>query len=154
MEDGFLERESRLRGSRTEDFQEGSKETQRSQKKSSKMAVNVLRDQHRLDGASNFIVWKSRILSILNRYRIKHFTLKMIAIPIEPAEYEKYEEAMAKVKFTILDGVKDHVVPHISEKEMKNEMWEALKKLYQHTSMERKTLLENQLRSCQMHKGE
>jgi hypothetical protein len=46
------------------------------------MAVNGLRDQDRLDGASNFVVWKARILSILDMDRIKHFALKMIAIPV------------------------------------------------------------------------
>ena len=42
---------------------------------------------------------------------------------------------MARAKSIILDEVKDHVVPHIAEKETPNEMWKALKKLYQHTSM-------------------
>ena len=50
---------------------------------------------------------------------------------------------MARVKSIILDGVKDHVVPHISEKDTTNEMWEALKKLYQHNSVQRRMLLEN-----------
>ena len=47
----------------------------------------------------------------------------------------------------ITDGVKDHIVPHIVVKETEFEMWEALKKLYQHTSMKRRTLLESQMRS-------
>lgn len=37
---------------------------------------------------------------------------------------------------------------------MTYEMWEALKKLYQHTSVQRRMLLENHLRSYQMKKGE
>jgi hypothetical protein len=37
---------------------------------------------------------------------------------------------MARAKCIILDGVKDHVVPHIAKKETANEMWDALKKLY------------------------
>lgn len=73
--------------------------------------------------------------------------MRMIAIPVDPADNDKYEEAMARAKIIIVDGVKDHVVPHIVEKEMTNEMWEALKKLYQHTSVQRRMLLENQLRS-------
>ena len=62
------------------------------------MAVNGLGDQDRLDRASNFAVWKARILSILDRYRIKHFALKMIAMPVDPAENDKYKEAMTKAK--------------------------------------------------------
>jgi len=82
-------------------------------------------------------------LSILDKYRIKDFALKVMPIPIDPAENEKYEAAMAKAKCIIFDGVKDHVVSHIAKKDMENEMWEALKKLYQHTSVQRKMLLEN-----------
>jgi len=100
------------------------------------MAVNGVRDQDRLDEASNFIVWKARILSILDRSRLKHLALNTIAIPVDLGKNEKYEEAMARAKSIILDGVKDHVVPHIAEKDMANAMWEALTKLYQHTSIE------------------
>ena len=80
--------------------------------------------------------------------------MRTIAIPVDPADNDKYEEAMARAKSIILDRVKDHLVPHIAEEETKNEMWEALKKLYQHTSVQRRMLLENQLRSYQMKKGE
>jgi len=107
------------------------------------MALHRVRYQDRLDGASNFTVWKARILSVLDKNHVKNFALKTIAIPIDPVENDKYEEAMVKAKNIILDGVKDHVVPHIVEKEMTNEMWENLKKLYQHTYVQRRMLLEN-----------
>ena len=116
--------------------------------------MNGVRHQDKLDRASNFVVWKARILFVLDKNRVQHFSLRMIAIPVGPADNDKYEEAMARAKIIILDGVKDHVVPHIAEKETTNDMWEALKKLYQHTYMQRKMLLENQLRSYQMQKGE
>jgi len=62
--------------------------------------------------------------------RVKNFALKVIAIPVDPNDNDRYEEAMARTKSIILDKVKHHVVPHIAEKEMTFEMWEALKKLY------------------------
>ena len=96
------------------------------------------------------MVWKARILSILDRHRIKGFALRTMAIPVDPTTNEKYEEAMAKAKCIILDGVKDHVVQHIAEKETKKEMWDTLKTLYQHISVQRKMVLENQLQSYQM----
>ena len=80
--------------------------------------------------------------------------MKVIAIPFDPNDNDKYEEAMARAKSIILDGVKDHVVPHIAEKETAYEMWKALKKLSQHTSVQRRMLLENQLRLYLMKKGE
>lgn len=71
-------------------------------------------------------------------------------VPVDPTDNDKYEDAMASAESIILDGVKDHVVPHIAEKNTSNEMWEAPKKLCQHTSVWRKMLLENQLRTYQM----
>ena len=79
--------------------------------------------------------------------------MKIVVVPVDPDANEKSEEAQAKAKCMILDGVKDHVIPHIAEKTMAREMWETLTTLYQGSSMQRKMLLENQLRSYQMQKG-
>jgi len=107
-----------------------------------------------LDGASNFVVWKARIFSIIDRNRLKGFVSRVIAIPVDPVANERYEEAMAKAKCIILDGDKDHVVPHIAKKETAKEMWDTLNTLYQHTSVYRKMLLENQVTTYQMQKVE
>lgn len=48
------------------------------------MALHGVRDQDRLDGASNFVVWKARILSVLDRNRVKNFALKIIASQSTP----------------------------------------------------------------------
>ena len=56
-------------------------------------------------------------MSILDRHRIKGFALRTMAIPVDPVANDSYGEAMAKAKCIIFDGVKDHVVPHIAEKE-------------------------------------
>ena len=73
------------------------------------MAVNGLQDQDRLDRASNFVVWKARILSLLDRNRVKYFALRTIAIPVDPADNNRYEDAMARAKSIILDRVPDQV---------------------------------------------
>jgi len=109
------------------------------------MVVNGLRDQNRLDGASNFVILKARILVILDKHCIKEYALKLVAIPVDADPLKKYEEAQAKAKCMILDGVKDHVVPHIAEKDTTREMSETLTTLYQGTCIQRKMLLENQL---------
>ena len=80
---------------------------------------------------------------MLDKNRVKNFALKVIAVPVDPSDNDRFEEAMARAKCIILNGVKDHVVPHIVEKETVVEMWEAIKNLYQHTSVQRRMLLEN-----------
>ena len=54
----------------------------------------------------------------------------------------------------IIDGVKDHVIPHIAGKTTTNDMWVALDTMYQGSSVQRRMLLENQMRLFQMMKGE
>jgi len=41
-------------------------ETQMESRRGSEMAVNGLRGQDRLDGASNFVIWKAKILTVLD----------------------------------------------------------------------------------------
>ena len=53
-----------------------------------------------------------------------------------------------------MDGVKDHVIPHIVDKNTTNDMWVALEAMYQGSFVQRKILLENQMRLFQMQKGE
>lgn len=79
------------------------------------MAVNGLRDQDRLDGASNFVILKARILTILDKHHIKDYALKLVFVLVNADAIEKHEEAQAKAKCMILDGVNDHVIPHIYE---------------------------------------
>ena len=63
------------------------------------MALHGVRDQDKLDGASNFVVWKAKILSILDRNRVKHFALRTITIPIDPADNDRYEDAMVRAEY-------------------------------------------------------
>ena len=53
-----------------------------------------------------------------------------------------------------MDGIKDHIVPHVAEKKTTNEMCKALKYLYEGNFVQRKMLLETQMRSFMMTKGE
>jgi hypothetical protein len=63
---------------------------------------------------------------------------------------EAHEKKEIKVERVILDSVKDHLIPHLSEKKMTKEMFDALVGLFQSTNMNRKMVLRNKLRSVQM----
>ena len=69
----------------------------------------------------------------------------MIVVLVDVDPLKKYEEAQDKEKCMILDGVKDHVIPHIAVKDTTREMWEALTTLYEGIFVQRKMLLESQL---------
>ena len=54
----------------------------------------------------------------------------------------------------IMDGVKDHIVPHLSGKKTAVEMWTALESLYQSKNENRKMVLQERMRNTKMAKGE
>ena len=80
------------------------------------MAPHGLRDQDRLDGVSNFAIWKERILSVLEEYGIRDHAENALVVPTDAALLAKFNENQARAKLLIMDGVKDHVVPHIAKK--------------------------------------
>ena len=53
----------------------------------------------------------------------------------------------------ILDGVKDHTVPHLSGKKTALEMWKALESLYQSKNENRMMVLQERMRNTKMAKG-
>ena len=107
-----------------------------------------------MDGLSNFSVWKARILIVLEAYHLRDHAEQVLATPIDADLLRKHNEAVGHAKQLIMDGVKDHLVPHIAEKKTVNEMWQALTYLYVGKSVQRKMLLETHMQSFMMTKGE
>jgi len=118
------------------------------------MTTNGLRDQDKLDEASNYVIWKARISFLLDEHALKTYVDNMVVVPADANLLKKYRAEMAKSKRIILDGVKDHVVCHVASKATAKEMWDALATLYQGSSKQRKMYLEQKLRSTQMQKRE
>ena len=100
-------------------------------------------DQDRLDGLSNFSICKARILTVLEAYELRDHAESVLATPTDVALLAKHNETEAHDRSFIMDGVKDHVVPHIVEKRTANGMWKSLTTLYQGKSVHKKMLLEN-----------
>ena len=99
------------------------------------MAPHGLRDQDRLDGLSNFSVWKARILIVLEAYNLRDHVEQNLATPTDADLLRKHKEAFGHAKRLIMDGIKDHIVPHVAEKKTTNEMWKALTSLYEGNSI-------------------
>ena len=118
------------------------------------MVSHGLRDQDRLDGVSNFVIWRARILTVLDEYGIKDHAKNVLVVPTDANPLKKFNENQVQAKRLIMDGVKDHVVPHIAGKNTANEMWTTLNTMYQGSFVQRKMLLENQMWLFHMQKGE
>ena len=87
-----------------------------------------------MEGATNYVIWKSRIEFLLDEHDLKSLIDSAVAEPLDATHLRQFKKNMARAKRLILDGVKDHIVPHIAAKTTAREMWVGLEKLYQGSS--------------------
>jgi hypothetical protein len=87
------------------------------------MASAGLRVEDRLDGASNICPWRKRISLVLELGEGKATT------PVDPVQLVAHAKKDVKARRILVDGVKDHIIPHLSGKKTTRKMWEALVKL-------------------------
>ena len=65
-----------------------------------------------------------------------------------------HEVKEAKAQGIILDGVRDHLIPHLAEKKTTKKMWDALKSLFEAKNENRKMALKAKLHDTKMGKEE
>ena len=111
--------------------------------------------EDRLEGVSNYLQWKVRISSVLKEKKMWSFVNTIVPIPTsDPITLDVHEVREAKTQRIILDGVKYHLIPHMAEKKTANEMWVALKGLYEAKNENQKMVLRDKLHGARMVKGE
>lgn len=81
------------------------------------MASHGLRDQYRLEGASNYVIWKTKILVVLEECDLEAYVKSVVVVPANNDQKKKYKAEQGKAKRFILDGVRDHVVSYLQAKD-------------------------------------
>jgi hypothetical protein len=114
-----------------------------------RMANAGLRFEDRLEGASNFSPWRERIALVLEEQGLWEFVEGTTVLPVDPTQQPTHLRKDVKARRIIIDGVKDHIIPHLSGKKTTKDMWEALTKLYQSDNQSRKDVAQ---RETQEHK--
>jgi hypothetical protein len=69
-----------------------------------------------------------------------------VTLPTNPQKLAAPKKNEVKAKRIILDVIKDHMIPHISDKKM----FDAMLSLYQSDIINREMILQNKLRSIDM----
>ena len=93
-----------------------------------------LRVEDRLHGAQTFPTWKERITRILDTSDAEeHIDCTKVA-PTDPTYLATWNKIDSRAMLIIMDGVKDHIVPHLSGKKTTLEMRKDLESLYQRKS--------------------
>ena len=74
--------------------------------------------------------------------------------PTDQADLAAWKKIDSKAILIIMDGVKDHIVTHLSSKKTAAEMWTALESLYQSNNENRTMVLQERICSTKMPKGD
>ena len=114
------------------------------------MRTTSLIVEDRLGGASNFLSLKERVNLALREYDLWELVEKVVVPQTNPADLEVHQKKEIKFEWLLLDSVKDHLIPHLSEKNITKEMFDVLVGLFHRTNMNRKMVLRNRLRSMQL----
>ena len=72
-----------------------------------------LRVEDRLQGAQNFPTWKERITRVLDVSDAEEHIDPTKVAPTDPTDLVAWKKIDSRAMLMIMDGVKDHVVPHL-----------------------------------------
>ena len=82
------------------------------------------------------------------------FASTVMTKPIDKDALEEHEALEARAQRVILEGVKDHLIPHLAEKKTAYDMWDALKLLFKAKNENQKMALKDKLHNVKMNQGE
>jgi hypothetical protein len=94
------------------------------------MSVVGLRVEDSLAGVGNWSPWKARIVLILEELELWDIMENRVVPPIDVVLLAEFRKRNIKAKRTILNVVKDHIIPHVSGKDFAYQMWQSLCGLY------------------------
>jgi hypothetical protein len=120
------------------------------------MSASQMRVEDRLTGVSNWSSWKARMVFVLEDLELWDIVETVVPAPpaTAPVLLAEFRKRNNKAKRTISDGVRDHIIPHITGKAQASQMWAALISLYESSNENRKMVLHERLRSIRMLKDE
>jgi hypothetical protein len=118
------------------------------------METAPLRVENRLDRASNFLSWKARVTLALKEYDLWELVDKAVTPSTDPAALDTHNKKEIKAERVLLESMKDHLIPHLTEKMTTKVMFDALVSLFQSKNMNRKIILRNKLISVHMSRSD
>ena len=118
------------------------------------MASISVRPEDRLEGTSNFNIWKARVFNILEEHDLNSFVTSVIEEPTTNARRTNYKKNQAKAKQIIYDSVKDNLMSMITPLKTTKEFFDTLTNLYEKKDPTQNIALKNKLWNMKMRKDE
>jgi hypothetical protein len=111
--------------------------------------------ENKLDGASNFRAWKTRIDLILAKNKVldiikPEFEEGKEKEPHNVAAMEKFKDGDINSMSIIVDSIKDHLISYISHLDSSKKMYDALTNLFSVRNIGQVMSLKNELRDMKM----
>ena len=91
-----------------------------------KMTSISVRPEDRLEGVSNFNMWKTRILDILEEHDLDQFVTSEVEIPTSNVGRTTFKKNQAKEKRIIFDFVKDSIITVLTPLKTAKECFDTL----------------------------
>jgi hypothetical protein len=110
--------------------------------------------EDRLDGASNFSSWKSRLQVTLEEDDLLDVVTKTLPDTATNVEKKIRKEEDVKARKLIIYSVRDHLLPRIANLKTAYDMYEALKEMFESDNTLRALTLKRQLQSTKTTKGD
>ena len=76
-----------------------------------------LRVEDRLDGRGNWTPWRARIVLLFEECDLWEIVEQTVLVPTDPILLAEFKKKNVRAKTIILDSVKDHIIPHVAEKD-------------------------------------
>lgn len=113
-----------------------------------------MRVEDRLEGASNFVSWKIRIIAILEELELESYIEENLDMPNDEPQKSTWKRRNNKAKKIIIDSVKDHILPSIARLPKAYEVFETIKNTYEVNNASRMLTLKQQLLNIKMNKDD
>ena len=116
---------------------------------------NSIKGENKLEGASNFKSWKKRIDLILEKNKVLNLVKGNVKKPTEEAsdaDKVKFGDLELVAMTLMVEGIKDNIVPFISNIDHAQEMYESLSNLFTIKNIGQVESLKNELRTMKMTK--
>jgi hypothetical protein len=119
------------------------------------MASSIsVRAEDRLEGASNFNVWKLCIKNILQEHDLEQYVTTVVEEPMNNAGRMTFRKSQVKAKRIIFDSVKDSIMHEMTLLMTAKDCMDILVNLYEKHAPSQKRTLKHKLKYLNMEKGE
>ena len=119
------------------------------------MASSIsVKAEDRLEGATNFNVWKLHITNILQEHDLEQYVTIVVEKPMNNVGRTTLRKSQAKAKSIIFDSVKDSIMPTMISLMTAKDFMDTLVNLYEKQAPSQKRTLKHKLNYLNMEKGE